>query len=138
MNSVVRVTVEECVDVYQGTSKATGDPFIIGTWKFKGMLDSKYFVGKAFSSMHASLESAKGLVIDVNVSFEAKEWNGKWFNDVTIVNVLLDNSSSVSDTPGEIKQKDAVEPVISSYSGINAPMTAQFNGGPVDDGGLPF
>ena len=141
MNSVVRVTVEECTETYNGTSKATGDPFVIGTWKLKGVLDGKVFIGKAFTSVHGLLTNAKGLIVDVDVTLEAKEYNGRWYNELTVTKVLVDNGSSVNDVPGEINQRDPVEPPTAYGAPVNssshAPIPA-FNGGSVEDGGLPF
>lgn len=143
MNTIARVTVEDCLEVYNGTSKTTGDPYIIGTWKLKGMLDNKYIACKAFTSIHGILSNAKGLIIDVDINIEGREHNGKWYNELTVTKVLIDNGSSVNDVPGEVNQKDPVEPPIASYgaqtSTVQSPVSVPaFNGGSVEDGGLPF
>lgn len=87
MTQLVRVTVEDCIDVYRGVKKDTGNEYVIGTWKVRGILDGKVFAAKAFTDNHKKLEECKGLIIDVLISIEGKEYNGKMYNDVIITEI---------------------------------------------------
>ena len=86
MTTLVRLVPQKCVDEYNGVSKQTGNAFTIGTWIVKGVLDGKEFVVKAFTTLHAALKDAasKSMMIDCHIAMECKEWNGKYYNDVTL------------------------------------------------------
>jgi len=124
MTTLVRLVPQKCVDEYNGVSKQTGNAFTIGTWIVKGVLDGKEFVVKAFTTLHAALKDAasKSMMIDCHITIECKEWNGKYYNDVTmtgIENTEKGNEDVPSEAPVEVSK-------------------TTFNGGTVEEGGLPF
>lgn len=108
MNSQVRFMVEECVSTYNGTSKTSGNPYTIGTWKLKGVTDGKIFVANAFSTEHQILQASVGLLMDAFITVEAREYNGKWYNDVKISNISNPDGGKVdvpTDQKAEVPQQ---------------------------------
>ena len=124
MNAVVRLVPEECVEVFNGNSKTTGNAYTIGTWTVKGVLDGKLFAVKAFTAIHEVLNNSKGLILDAEISVVGKEYNGKWYNDVSIVSLM--NQTSAEDVPTQqAEQSTPAAPVFN-------------NGGEDDENVLPF
>lgn len=126
MNSQVRFVVEECVGTYNGTSKSTGDAYVIGTWKLKGVSDGKIFVANAFTALHNTLLESIGLIMDALITVEAREYNGKWYNDVKITTIIPNQENVKADLPTSSTISGAMASTIAS---------ASFVGG---DNDLPF
>ena len=120
--SQIRITVVECLKVYSGTAKS-GNDYTVGTWKVKGVLDGKEFLVTAFNKWHEILDTAKdGIILDCSLTISCKEWDGKWFNDVSISDITLPGGQQ-PDLPKNDLPIEEKPPV--------------FAGGDEDDG-LPF
>lgn len=90
MTAVVRITIEALEDEYNGVSKASGNPYTIGTWRVKGVVDNKVFVVKAFTNMHDIIKVAhrKGMEIDATIDISASEYKGKLYNNINVTGIM--------------------------------------------------
>lgn len=102
----------EKLDEYKGVSR-DGNPYVIGTWKVKGVLDGKEFAVKAFSDSDERLTASVGMSVDCTIELSGKPWKDKYFNDVSISNVK--NKEGVQDVPSSLPESKTPMMEASSY-----------------------
>lgn len=104
MIATKKITPLRYLDVYEGVSKSTGEPYKIGTWRIKTLDDNKEMVVKAFTAIHDQLMSKIDIAIDVGITISLIEWKGKFYNDIYITKI--EESVQPQDVPSMVVDVD--------------------------------
>jgi hypothetical protein len=104
MRTLIRIIPLEIKGTYSGTSQQTGNGYRIDTWLAKCPATNVNIVFTCFSDVSDYLTKKKNLEVDGEIFMKSKEYNGKFYNDVTFVNPIRDTEDSNSDLPASTPQ----------------------------------
>lgn len=99
MNIIQRVEIDRLLEERKGQS--SHGEWTMGLWLVKSVVSGKKVSVSAFGEMNAKIAamSKDNLIIDCEIAIEAKEYNGRWYNNFTVVNIIGENNISENDTP---------------------------------------
>ena len=99
MNIIHRVEIDRLLEERKGHS--SHGEWTMGSWLVKSVLSGKKVAVSAFGEINSKLTviSKDHLVVDCEIMIEAKEYNGRWYNNFTVVNIISENNISENDTP---------------------------------------
>ena len=81
---------------YEGTTR-NGDPYTIGRWHVRNILDGNIMVVQMFTADHQVLKDNPGKVISGELNIIAKEYKGKYYNELSLKKCVVDDSKTYND-----------------------------------------
>ena len=111
MELKVQGTLKSKLETRQGTSRSTGNPWVIATYLL--VTQERYEknivleVSDGQSGRIARFDSLIGAVVEVSFEIDAHEYNGRWFNSIRAFGINSIGINSTVQAPSQDTHQDA-------------------------------